>query len=161
NGIFAFAAFDRLARVLHLARDRLGIKPLYWTRQNTTFAFASELKALPADRNFACRIDTSAPSLYLRLGCAPAPHSVYRDISKLLPGERLEASQNGIVTKIYWDAGAVAVAGQRTPDLRPEADIVEELDALLADTVKRQMVSDVPLGAFLSGGIDSSTVVAL
>jgi asparagine synthase (glutamine-hydrolysing) len=161
NGLFAFAAFDRGTRTLHLARDRLGIKPLYWTRQNGTFAFASELKALRALDGLACTLDAGALASYLRYACVPAPGTIYREVAKLAPGHRLEAGAAGVTVRRYWDVADVARRGQVACDRRPEQDIIEDLHRLLADAVKRQMVSDVPLGAFLSGGIDSSTVVAL
>ena len=161
NGLFAFAAFDRGARTLHLARDRLGIKPLYWTRQNGAFAFASELKALRAVDGLAFVLDPGALASYLRYACVPAPGTIFRDVAKLAPGHRVEVSPAGVTVRRYWDVADVARRGQQALDLRPEPDIVDELHDLLADAVKRQMVSDVPLGAFLSGGIDSSTVVAL
>jgi asparagine synthase (glutamine-hydrolysing) len=161
NGLFAFAAFDRSTRTLHLARDRLGIKPLYWTRQNGIFAFASELKALRALDGLVCTVDPGALASYLRYACVPAPGTIYREVAKLAPGHRLEASAAGVTVRRYWDVADVARRGQESCDRRPEPEIIEELHALLADAVKRQMVSDVPLGAFLSGGIDSSTVVAL
>lgn len=161
NGLFAFAAFDRTTRTLHLARDRMGIKPLYWTRQSGVFAFASELKALRAVPGLAFSLDPEAVTLYLRHACVPAPRTIYRNVRKLMPGERLEVTVQGQEARLYWDLQTIGCAGQSRLDRRPESEIVEELDGLLADAVKRQMVSDVPLGAFLSGGIDSSTVVAL
>jgi asparagine synthase (glutamine-hydrolysing) len=161
NGLFAFAAFDRGARTLHLARDRLGIKPLYWTRQNGAFAFASELKALRVLDGLAFELDPGALASYLRYACVPAPGTIFRDVAKLAPGHRVEASPGGVAVRRYWDVAEVARRGQQARDHRPEPEIVDELHDLLADAVKRQMVSDVPLGAFLSGGIDSSTVVAL
>jgi asparagine synthase (glutamine-hydrolysing) len=161
NGLFAFAAFDRGARTLHLARDRLGIKPLYWTRQNGVFAFASELKALRALAGLTFALDPGALASYLRYACVPAPGTIFRDVAKLAPGHRVEARADGVTVRRYWDVAEVARRGQQAPDLRPEPEIVDELHDLLADAVKRQMVSDVPLGAFLSGGIDSSAVVAL
>lgn len=161
NGLFAFAAFDRANNTLHLARDRLGIKPLYWTRQNGLYAFASEIKALRQVSGLRFDIDPAAVGAYLRHACVPAPLSIYRDVEKLLPGQRLEVTQAGISAHLYWDLVAIARNGQANCDNRADAEVVDELDALLGDSVKRQMVSDVPLGAFLSGGIDSSTVVAL
>jgi asparagine synthase (glutamine-hydrolysing) len=161
NGLFAFAAFDRASRTLHLARDRLGIKPLYWTRQNGALAFASELKALRATTGFGFTVDPGAVASYLRYACIPAPATIFREVQKLAPGHRLEASGSGVVVRRYWDLADIARSAQQDCDRRSEADIVDELHDLLADAVKRQMVSDVPLGAFLSGGIDSSTVVAL
>ncbi len=161
NGLFAFAAFDRTTRTLHLARDRLGIKPLYWTRQNGLFGFASELKALRAAGGLALTLDPGAVASYLRYLCVPAPRTIFREVEKLAPGHRLEVNAANVAVRRYWDVADVARRGQQACDRRAEPDIVEELHALLADAVKRQMVSDVPLGAFLSGGIDSSTVVAL
>src|SRR5262249_22583585 len=98
---------------------------------------------------------------YLRYACVPAPGTIYREVAKLAPGHRLEAGAAGVTVRRYWDVADVARRGQEACDGRPAADITEELHGLLADAVQRQMVSDVPLGAFLSGGIDSSTVVAL
>ncbi|MBI4366869.1 MAG: asparagine synthase (glutamine-hydrolyzing) [Deltaproteobacteria bacterium] len=161
NGLFAFAAFDRAHGTLHLARDRLGIKPLYWTRQNGLFAFASEIKALRQVPGLHFDIDQAAVGAYLRHGCVPAPLAIYCDVEKLLPGQRLEVTPAGLSAHLYWDLVAIAKDAQANCDRRPDIEVEEELDALLGDSVKRQMVSDVPLGAFLSGGIDSSTVVAL
>jgi asparagine synthase (glutamine-hydrolysing) len=161
NGLFAFAAFDRATRTLHLARDRLGIKPLYWTKQKDTLAFASELIALRTLADLDFTLDTQSLASYLRHACVPAPRTIYRDVAKLMPGERLEVTGEGVRTHLWWDLAAIARDGQADPDRRAEDEIVEALDALLTDAVGRQMVSDVPLGAFLSGGIDSSTVVAL
>src|SRR5712672_2438676 len=161
NGLFAFAAFDRTTRTLHLARDRLGIKPLYWTRQNGLFGFASELKALRAAGGLALTLDPGAVASYLRYLCVPAPRTIFREVEKLAPGHRLEVNAANVAVRRYWDVAGVARRGQQAHDRRAEPDIVEELHALLAGAVKRQMVSDVPLGAFLSGGIDSSAVVAL
>jgi asparagine synthase (glutamine-hydrolysing) len=161
NGLFAFAAYDRGTRTLHLARDRLGIKPLYWTRQSGALAFASELKALRAAAGLAFTIDPGAIASYLRYTYIPAPASIFREVAKLAPGHRLEASSAGVTLHRYWDLADIARRAQQDCDRRSETELVEELHDLLADAVKRQMVSDVPLGAFLSGGIDSSTVVAL
>jgi asparagine synthase (glutamine-hydrolysing) len=161
NGLFAFAAFDRGTRTLHLARDRLGIKPLYWVRQHGVLAFASELKALRKVAGLAFTIEPGAVASYLRYGCVPAPATIFREVQKLAPGHRLEVGGAGIAMRRYWNLADVARRAQQDPDRRADPAIVEELHKLLADAVKRQMVSDVPLGAFLSGGIDSSTVVAL
>jgi asparagine synthase (glutamine-hydrolysing) len=161
NGLFAFAAFDRGTRTLHLARDRLGIKPLFWTRQNGSFAFASELKALRAVAGFSFSLDPGSVASYLRYLCVPAPRTIFREADKLAAGHRLELNGTNVTVRRYWDLADIARQSQQSCDRRPEAEIVEDLDGLLFDAVKRQMVSDVPLGAFLSGGIDSSTVVAL
>jgi asparagine synthase (glutamine-hydrolysing) len=161
NGLFAFAVFDRRERRLHLARDRLGIKPLYWTFQDGVFAFASELKALRQLPGLNFELDTGALAAYLQYAYVPAPRTIYRDVAKLLPGHRLEIANGRATTFMWWDLAAVASDGQDQPDWRSEVEIVADLHDLLADAAARQMVSDVPLGAFLSGGIDSSIVVAL
>ena len=161
NGLFAFAAFDRSTQTLHLARDRLGIKPLYWSRQQNGFAFASELKALRAVSGFSCTLDPSAVAAYLRHACVPAPQTIFREMHKLQPGERIEVTSDKIFHRTYWDLPNIVRKRQASITQASFDDVVEELDGLLADAVKRQMVSDVPLGAFLSGGIDSSLVVAL
>jgi asparagine synthase (glutamine-hydrolysing) len=161
NGLFAFAAFDRATRVLHLARDRLGIKPLYWSRQQNSFAFASELQPLHAVSGFAFTLDPAALGAYLRHSCVPAPQTIFREVNKLLPGERIEVTPHKVRHHVYWDLPAIAGRHQANLTRASFDDVVDELDVLLADAVKRQMVSDVPLGAFLSGGIDSSLVVAL
>ena len=161
NGLCAFAAGDRGTRTLHRARDRRGIKPLYWTRQNGAFAFASELKALRALDGLAFALDPGALASFLRYACVPAPGTIFRDVAKLAPGHRLEASPAGIAMHRYWDVAAIARESHQVLDRRPEQVIIDELHELLADAVARQMVSDVPLGAFLSGGNESSTVVAL
>src|SRR5258707_9067616 len=161
NGLFAFAAFDRTTRRLPLAGAGPGIKPLYWTRQNGLFGFASELRALRAAGGLALTLDPGAVASYLRYLCVPAPRTIFREVEKLAPGHRLEVNGANVAVRRYWDVADVARRGQQACDRRAEPDIVEELHTLLADAVKRQMVSDVPLGAFLSGGIDSSAVVAL
>ena len=161
NGIFVFAAFDRSTRTLHLARDRMGVKPVYWTRQGQAFAFASELKALRVLPDLAFELDTNAVAAFLRHADVPAPLSIYRDVYKLKPAHRLQVTAEGIREHFYWDVTAVAAEGQARPDCRSDEEVADELDNLLNDAVRRQMISDVPLGAFLSGGVDSSTVVAL
>lgn len=161
NGLFAFAAYDRHKATLHLARDHIGIKPLYYTRQQGAFAFASELKALRAVRDLSFSLDPSAVAAYLRHACVPAPNSVFREVTKLMPGERIEVTAEGIRQHSYWDLAAVAKAHQADMTRASFEEVVEQLDVLLRDSVKRQLVSDVPLGAFLSGGIDSSLVAAL
>src|SRR5712675_2040853 len=105
--------------------------------------------------------DPGAVASYLRYLCVPAPRTIFREVEKLAPGHRLEVNAANVAVRCYWDVADVARRGQQACDRRAEPDIVEELHALLADAVKRQMVSDVPVGAFLSGGIDSSAVVAL
>ncbi len=163
NGIFALALWDRGERKLYLLRDRLGVKPIYWTRlANGTLAFGSELRALRNHPAFSPQLDPQAVAAFLRAGCVPAPLSIYRDVHKLAPAHILCASAGRSPdVSCYWDLRTIAADGQRHLDRRSEPELADELDALLRDAVQRQLVSDVPLGAFLSGGIDSSTVVAL
>ena len=168
NGMFAFALWDRRERVLHLARDRLGQKPLYYGWSNGFFLFGSELKALRRHPAFVGDVDRDALTLYLRHGYFPTPYSVWRGIRKLPPGTVLSLPLTELGTggsdaapQSYWSAADAALDGLAGPfDGTPEA-AVDELEALLGDAVGRCMVSDVPLGAFLSGGVDSSSVVAL
>ena len=161
-GMFAFAVWDREARVLSLARDRLGIKPLYWGRLNGRLVFASELKAITALPGPNPELDRQALAAFLRLSYVPAPMSIYAGIEKLAPGTLLQVSQTGeLETRAFWSLEDIVAAGQRDQVEIGESEAATALDDLLGDAVRRRMVSDVPLGAFLSGGIDSSTVVAL
>lgn len=161
NGMFAIALWDRAARTLHLVRDRLGIKPLSYARVPGGFAFASELKALAAG-GFAFDIDEASVASFLRFGYVPTPHAIWRGVSKLRPGELVSIPPSGDVQRrLYWDIGGIAAQGSRAPFRGSDAEAEEALHALLADAVSLNMISDVPLGAFLSGGIDSSTVAAL
>lgn len=162
-GMFALALWDRQLRTLTLARDRLGEKPLYYGRVAGAFLFASELKALRAFPGFAAEIDRGALALYLRHNCIPAPHTVYRGLHKLPPGTSLTLTcdQEEAQPIAYWSLQEVAERGQA--DLFPGDDVeaADELQRLLGRAVAGQMLADVPLGAFLSGGIDSTSVVAL
>jgi len=161
-GMFAFALWDRRDRVLCLVRDRLGIKPLYWGRRGPVFLFGSELKALRAHPDFLPEIDRDALASYLRLNYVPAPECIYAGIHKLPPGQVLTLHQGGEPTiETYWSAHDVARAGAEQPLALDDNQAEEALDALLRRAVSSRMIADVPLGAFLSGGIDSSTVVAL
>ncbi|TWA89364.1 asparagine synthase (glutamine-hydrolysing) [Azospirillum brasilense] len=161
-GIFAFALWDRRERTLHLVRDHLGVKPLYWARMGGALLFGSQPKALRAHPAFAAEIDRDALSAYLRFSYVPAPHSIYQGVHKLEPGSILTVRPGREPERtVYWDAGAAARAGIADRLSLSDADATDALEALLKDAVGRQMMADVPLGAFLSGGIDSSTVVAL
>jgi asparagine synthase (glutamine-hydrolysing) len=162
-GMFAFALWDRHGRRLALARDRLGEKPLYFGAFDGTLLFASELKALAAHPAWRGEVDRDALVLYARHGYVPAPYSIYRGVSKVEPGCIAEFSGGAAPPAIhrYWSTLDTALQGVRSPRREPQAVLVDELDALLRRAVRGQMVADVPLGAFLSGGIDSSTVVAL
>lgn len=166
-GMFAIAVWDRQTNTLTLARDRIGEKPLYYGWQgsgsNTVFLFGSELKALRAHPAFQAEVDRGALSLLLRHNYIPAPYSIYKGIAKLNPGCLLTVSlhqrEPEVVT--YWSGAQVATAGVANRFTGSATQAVDELETLLKDAVRQQMMADVPLGAFLSGGVDSSTVVAL
>src|ERR1051326_9178203 len=166
-GMFAFALWDREDRVLHLARDRAGEKPLYYGWVNQVLLFGSELKALRAHPQWTGRIDRDALALFMRHNYIPAPRSIYRDIFKLPPGTFLSLPARGarpgqLPTPVpYWSMKAVVECGARAPFSGSPAEAREGLESVLRRSIAQQMVADVPLGAFLSGGVDSSTVVAL
>lgn len=163
NGMFAFALWDRQERVLHLGRDRMGEKPLYYGWIGQTLVFASELKAFKAYPHFQPEIDRDALAAFLRYSYIPAPYSIYKNIYKLPPATIL--SWNGINAypqpQPYWSMKEVAELGITQQFPGSEAEAIEQIESLLKDAVGLRMMADVPLGAFLSGGIDSSTVVAL
>ena len=167
NGMFAFALWDNHARVLHLARDRFGEKPLYYGWMGNVFLFGSELKALKAHPAWKGEIDRGALALYMRHTYIPAPYSIYRGMRKLLPAHvlsiPLSATTNREIPQpcAYWSAKMIAENGVRHQFTGTELELTDSLDNLLHDAVKLRMEADVPLGAFLSGGVDSSTVVAL
>lgn len=163
-GMFAIALWDRQHRELHLVRDRLGIKPLYYGWQGGTFLFGSELKALAAHPAFVGEIDRDALTLYMRFAYVPEPFSIYRGIHKLPPGTILTLrghDDRSAQSRPFWSARDVAAQGQAAPFTGSDTEAIAHLHTLLSDAVAFRMVADVPLGAFLSGGIDSSTVVAL
>lgn len=174
-GMFALALWDRRERVLHLARDRMGEKPLYYGWVGGAFVFASELKALRAFPGFAGTVDRDALALYLRYNYVPAPYSIYAGIYKLEPGCRLRVGPGaaapssvpsaplegkGFALRRWWSLGAVAATGQQAL-LGDADDTLALVENRLSDAIGLQSIADVPLGAFLSGGIDSSLVVAL
>jgi asparagine synthase (glutamine-hydrolysing) len=163
-GMFALALWDRVERRLTLARDRIGEKPLYYGWCNGAFIFASELKALEAYSDWRSEIDRGAVASFMRYAYVPLPYSIYVGVRKLLPGTYTvisftDSAGHWPELKPFWSAAAIAGQGRRSD--RTDGIATDELDRLLRRAVKRQMVADVPLGAFLSGGIDSSTVVAL
>jgi asparagine synthase (glutamine-hydrolysing) len=164
-GIFAFAVWDKPNRVLTLARDAIGVKPLYYGWMSGRFLFGSELKALRADPGFDRRIDRQSLALYLRHGYVPAPRSIYAACRTLLPGSLLSVSAADPAARPeptrWWSLRAAAEAGLRERFSGGSQDAVTALEQRLCEAVRLQMAADVPLGAFLSGGIDSSTVVAL
>ncbi len=165
-GMFALALWDRETRTLTLARDRLGEKPLYYGWQDGVLLFGSELKALKAHPAFRGDIDRDALALFVRHSNVPAPYSIYRGIYKLPPGCYLTVTPHNRAGEcaepvVYWSAREVVENGQAHPFTETEEDAREELERLLRQSIAAQMLADVPLGALLSGGIDSSTVVAL
>lgn len=165
NGMFAFALWDRDERELILARDRFGEKPLYYGRSGGALVFASELKALLRFPGFEAAINRDALALYLRRSCVPAPHSIYQGVFQLPPAFflRFKPGEKGALPapRPYWSAREAARLAAASPYQGSREDAVSELDDALRSAVKLRMRSDVPLGAFLSGGIDSSTVVAM
>ncbi|EEE03368.1 asparagine synthase (glutamine-hydrolyzing) [Burkholderia multivorans] len=163
TGMFALALWNREARVLTLARDRIGEKPLYYGRIGDALVFASELKALRAYPGFDGEIDRDALCLYLRHSAVPAPHTIYRGIRKLPPGTwvQFEHAQDTPRIRTYWALEHAIDAGHDEPFAGTAAEAVDRLDTVLRQAVARQMEADVPLGAFLSGGVDSSAIVAL
>ena len=164
TGMFAFALWDRLERTLTLARDRLGEKPCYYGWFNGVLLFGSELKAFRAHPAFRAELDHGVVASYLRHGYIPAPHAIYRGVAKLTPGCLLTlTAAHGARPKPepYWALRTVAERGITRRFDGDDVEAVDELERLLALAVAGQRVADVPLGAFLSGGIDSSTVVAL
>lgn len=165
QGMFAFGLWDRDSHTLTLARDRAGKKPLYYGWCGASLLFGSELKALRHHPDFDARIDRDALGLFLQYSWIPAPHSIYRQIHKLLPGTYLnitaETPPGEGTPRSYWSAREVAERGEARPFSGSLEAAVDELDRLLEDAIKGRMIADVDLGALLSGGIDSSAVVAL
>lgn len=166
-GMFALVVWDAEQMGLYLARDRTGEKPLYYGWHNGLFLFGSELKALRAHPNFRGEIDWHAASSYLRRNYVPAPSTIFQGIFKLLPGTILSLSQDdlkkGIVrdAQPYWSLTDAARRGEFSPFKGSFEDAVNELDTLVRESVRLQSIGDVPVGAFLSGGIDSSLIVAM
>ncbi|WP_133136214.1 asparagine synthase (glutamine-hydrolyzing) [Legionella rowbothamii] len=162
-GMFAFALWDKQSQTLTLGRDRAGEKPLYYGWQNEAFLFGSELKALKVHPDFKKELNPDALALFLRHNYIPAPHSIYKNIHKLAPGSFLQLSLKNPqpVVKNYWSATQTALTGFSSPFKGDANEAIDELERLAKDAIAQQMMADVPLGAFLSGGIDSSTVVAL
>ncbi|GAU07626.1 asparagine synthase (glutamine-hydrolyzing) [Desulfoplanes formicivorans] len=163
NGMFAFALWDAVDRTLYLARDRMGEKPLYYGRSGDVFLFGSELKALTAHPDCQGEVDRNALALYLRHNCVPSPWSIYKGIYKLPPAHFVTIREGGknIGTPVcYWNLGQIAEQGASKAD-GDARQMIDELDSLLRDAIGQRMMADVPLGAFLSGGYDSTTVAAL
>jgi asparagine synthase (glutamine-hydrolysing) len=162
-GMFALALWDRQERKLYLVRDRLGIKPLYYGRVGGNFVFGSELKAIRQYPDFQPDIDRDVLTLYLRHNYVPSPHCIYKGLYKLPPAHflMLDSAMGALMPQPFWSAGEVAREGLRSPFSGSEEEAIDQLHQQLLSAVRLRMIADVPLGAFLSGGIDSSTVVAL
>ncbi|MBV6271594.1 asparagine synthase (glutamine-hydrolyzing) [Alcaligenaceae bacterium CGII-47] len=164
-GMFAYACWDRQDRVLTLARDRMGEKPLYWGWQGNVLLFGSELKALKMHPACRAEVDRGSLALLLRYNYIPAPHSIYKSIFKLQAGHAVSISVDGAQQcaqpEPYWTLRGAVQSGLAHPFAGTDGQAVDELESRLSASIQAQMVADVPLGAFLSGGVDSSTVVAL
>lgn len=159
RGMFAFAVYDRKKRRIFLARDRLGVKPLYYVQKNNFFAFASELRSFLAGNVISRSLDFEAVRRYLGFPCVPAPLSIFKEARSFMPGEYMVLGEKGIIEKeIYWDVCFNAVSQNGELD---EQEVFRRTRRLLEESVRLRMISDVPLGAFLSGGIDSSSIVGL
>jgi len=161
NGMFAFAIWDTQERTLFLARDRMGVKPLYYSEHNGKFAFASRpgaLAMLRDDGHSSSDFNLQSLRAYLELGYVPAPMSFHKDMHKFPPAHYMLISERGRSLVRYWDYRAIEV--EQSWSARKEEDLADELEALIRDTVKVRLLSDVPLGAFLSGGVDSAMVVS-
>jgi asparagine synthase (glutamine-hydrolysing) len=169
SGMFAIALFDKKHNSIYLVRDRLGEKPLYYGIQNGVFLFGSELKALKKHPEFQGEIDRNSLALQLKYSYIPTPYSIYKGIKKLTPGTILKVSVNGTYPNIesiespiaFWSLKEVAINAQLNTYTGSAIEAVNDLDELLSQSVKGQMEADVSLGAFLSGGIDSSLIVSL
>lgn len=178
NGMFAFAVWDKIDRRLILGRDRMGVKPLYYGWTGDGFIFGSEIKPLEASPGFKGEINRDAVASLMRYSYIPAPHSIYKGIYKLSPGCLMMLGRDDLICKPadfspnpggsfraqpkqYWSAAQVKRDGPKSPFAGTDQEAISTLEELLKDSIKLRMISDVPLGAFLSGGIDSSIVVAL
>jgi len=166
-GMFALALWDRTERQLHLVRDRLGEKPLYYGWAGDALVFGSELKALRAHPSWRGEVDRDVLTLFFRHNYIPAPYSIYKGVWKLSPGTWLTVSQDDVrrrqlpAPKVYWSVLAAAARGRDVPFAQGDAAALVELERLSGQAIALQRISDVPLGAFLSGGVDSSAIVAL
>lgn len=162
EGMFAFAIWDRQERKLYLVRDRIGIKPLYWGKIGERVIFGSELNALRAVEGFEPEIDVAAAAAFFRFNCVPAPFSIYKGIEKLFPGQFISIDSQGQIERgLYWNLREIARESIKKPYEVSDQNAIDGLETLMRDSIRRHMVSDVPLGSFLSGGIDSSLVTAL
>lgn len=166
HGMFAIALWDRRESTLILARDRIGEKPLYWSLQGGRLFFGSELKCLQKHPAFRGVVDRGSLALLLRHNCIPAPHSIFESVYKLEPGHLLRLSvadinRGGSESAPYWHVDELTSIAETNPFTGTDEDVVDAVERALSASVKAQMQSDVPLGAFLSGGVDSSAIVAM
>lgn len=166
EGMFALALWDRQLSELHLVRDRFGEKPLYYGWVGPSLVFSSELKSLRRLSDFAPELDRDAVALYLRYSCVPAPHTVYRGVLKVRPGEIVtfdRRARPGVIPegRLYWSARSAVESARRRPLVGTPEELVDQAGQVLSRAVTDRMVADVPIGAFLSGGVDSSLVTAL
>jgi asparagine synthase (glutamine-hydrolysing) len=164
-GMFAFAVWDKHSKTLTLGRDRFGEKPLYWGMQKNSLIFGSELKSLTKHPDFLGEIDPESVKAFTRFSYVPAPKTIYKKIYKLMPGTTISFDATNLgaspIENIYWSATSQIQYGNLNPYRGIEDSAINQLDTLLQDSIKSQSIADVPTGAFLSGGIDSSTVVAI
>ncbi len=166
SGMFSLAVYNLESSVLFLANDKFGEKPLYFSKDNKHFLFGSELKALKLSKLFQPKINRKALALYTRLGYVPAPYSIYENVHKIVPGTFIEVPiSEGCIkdmnTVHYWDTQEKAISSLENPFSGSFQDAVIEGESLLLSSVSERMLSDVPVGAFLSGGIDSSLISAM
>ena len=161
-GMFAFSVWDLVEDTLYLVRDRMGEKPLYYGWQDDYFFFGSELKSLKCHPNFKSIIDNNALGMFFRYSYVPAPYSIYKGIKKLIPGTILKVNSSGESdTIVYWDMDNVISNGIQKQFNGNDNDAISELDIRLNQTILSQQISDVPIGTFLSGGIDSTLISAI
>lgn len=158
NGMFAFAIWDTQTEHLFIARDRMGIKPLYYARNNNVLAFSSEIRALLKSQIVSPKLNNLALSDYIRYQTAFAPHTLIKDVFMLLPGHYIETSRNNFNIKQYWNINSFV---NKTDEDTSYSEVCQKVKNLFEKSVKRRLISDVPFGAFLSGGIDSSAVVGM
>lgn len=165
KGMFAIAVYDRKEKSLFLVRDRMGEKPLYYGFIGNRFVFASDIGCFEKMDGFTGEVDSKVLRTYFTYGCIPAPYSVYKEIYKLEPGEYLTINapfdRDKITKRKYWSLREAAINGKKNKFDGSFEEATDELERLLTDAVKDQMISDVPLGAFLSGGVDSTVVTSL
>ncbi len=169
NGMFAFVLYDRREKYLHFGRDRFGKKPLYIGWVDKALVFSSELKTFHSYPNFSRQINQDVLALYMKYGYVHAPHSIFKNVWQLLPASILSLDLSNVKAdenlatkmKTYWSLKDVAQEGRQKPVKKSDVILIDEFEGKLIKAVESRMISDVPLGAFLSGGIDSSSVVAL